>query len=261
MGCTISFTLPFAIGVVEPRQQKDLLFGMLCGVATIPIGCLVGGLFTGISLGALLFNLLPLLLLAGVTVLGLVFLPDLCVKIFRGLAWVMSAMITVGLVLGSINYLAGREVIPSLAPIEEAGIICLNASISLSGAFPLMFVVAKILKKPLSLLEKRFDINDAAAAGFISTLVSNAPTFGNMCFMDRRGVVLNAAFAVSAAFVFGGHLAFTLAYSEGCPFEALAPMIVGKLLAGVAAVVLALLLLKRKNLTNKEEAPDERTDP
>ncbi len=246
MGCTISFNLPFAIGVVEPRQHPDLLFGMLCGVATIPLGCLVGGLFCGISIGELLLNLLPLLLFSGVTVLGLVFLPDLCVKIFHGLAWVMTAMITVGLVLGAINYLSGREIIPSLAPIEEAGTICLNAAISLSGAFPLMFVVAKILKKPLSLLERRFDINDAAAAGFISTLVSNAPTFGNMRFMDRRGVVLNAAFAVSAAFVFGGHLAFTLAYSEGCPFDAVTPMIVGKLTAGVAAVALAVILLRKR---------------
>ena len=68
-----------------------------------------------------------------------------------------------------------------------------------------------------------------------------------MTFMDSRGVVLNAAFAVSAAFTFGGHLAFTLAYSEGCPFDAVTPMIVGKLLAGVLAVVLALVLLRGKN--------------
>ena len=252
MGCTVSFTLPFAIGVVEPRQHTDLLFGILCGVSTIPLGCLVGGLFCGIPFGDLLFNLLPLLLLAGVTVLGLVFFPDASVKVFRALAWVMSAMITVGLVLGAVNFLAGRALIPSLAPIEEAGTVCLNASITLSGAFPLMYVVSKVLKKPLSRFGRRLSINDAAAAGFLSTLVSNAPTFGNMRFMDRRGVVLNAAFAVSAAFVFGGHLAFTLAYSEGCPFEALAPMIVGKLAAGVTAVVLAVILL-RKRKSNEDE--------
>ena len=186
-------------------------------------------------------------------VLGLIFLPDLCVKIFRVLAWVMSAMILVGLVLGSINYLSGKDIIPGLAPIEEAGIVCLNASISLSGAFPLMFVVAKILKKPLALLGKCLHINDASAAGFVSTLVSSTPTFGNMCFMDRRGVVLNAAFAVSAAFTFGGHLAFTLAYSEGCPFDAVTPMIVGKIVAGVTALLLAILLLRGKSLDEEKE--------
>lgn len=252
MGCTVSFTLPFAIGVVEPRQHNDLLFGLLAGVATIPLGCLVGGLFTGLSIGALLLNLLPLLLLSSITVLGLVFFPDASVKVFRALAWVMSAMITVGLLLGAVNFLAKEPLFPALAPIEEAGTVCLNASITLSGAFPFMFVVGKVLKKPLSLLGRRLDINDAAAAGFLSTLVSNAPTFGNMCFMDRRGVVLNSAFAVSAAFVFGGHLAFTLAYSEGCPFEALTPMIVGKLTAGVAAVLLALLLLRARKTKDEE---------
>ena len=251
MGCTISFTLPFAIGVVEPRQHNDLLFGMLCGVATIPLGCLIGGLFTGIALGALLLNLLPLLLLAALTVLGLIFFPDVSVKVFHALAWVMNAMITVGLMLGAINVLAGREVIAGLSSIEEAGTVCLNAAISLAGAFPLMFVISKLLKRPLALLGGRLSINDASAAGFLSTIVSSTPTFGNMCFMDGRGVVLNAAFAVSAAFTLGGHLAFTLAYGDGCPFDAVTPMIVGKLLAGVAAVALALLLLRGKK-------PDEK---
>lgn len=246
MGCTLSFTLPFALGVVEPRQHRDLLFGMLCGVVTIPLGCLMGGLFTGVGILSLLYNLLPLILLAAVTVLGLILFPDATVRIFRVLGWAMSAMITVGLVLGAVNFLAGQTLIPNLAPIEEGGTVCLNAAITLSGAFPLMYVVSKLLRRPLASFGKRLGINDAAAAGFLSSVVSSTPTFGNMRFMDRRGVTLNAAFAVSGAFVFGGHLAFTLAYSEGCPFDAVTPMIVGKLLAGVAAVGLAVVLLKKR---------------
>ena len=60
--------------------------------------------------------------------------------------------------------------------------------------------------------------------------------------MDKKGVVLNAAFAVSAGFVFGGHLALTMAFDKSY----VVPMIVGKLVSGIFAVVLGLILYKEK---------------
>ena len=60
--------------------------------------------------------------------------------------------------------------------------------------------------------------------------------------MNKKGVVLNAAFAVSAGFVFGGHLALTMAFDKSY----VVPMIVGKLVSGIFAVVLGLILYKEK---------------
>ena len=56
--------------------------------------------------------------------------------------------------------------------------------------------------------------------------------------MDERGKVVNVAFAVSAAFVFGDHLGFTAGFAP----EMLPSMIIGKLAGGISAVALALLL-------------------
>ena len=55
-------TIPYALGIVEARQHKPLLLGLLCGIVTIPLGCLIGGLVLQLPLGALLMNLLPLVL-------------------------------------------------------------------------------------------------------------------------------------------------------------------------------------------------------
>ena len=60
--------------------------------------------------------------------------------------------------------------------------------------------------------------------------------------MDSRGKVVNIAFAVSAAFVFGDHLGFTAGFAP----ELLPAMILGKLAGGVTAIAVA-LLLTRKN--------------
>ena len=83
-------------------------------------------------------------------------------------------------------------------------------------------------------------INAVSALALLGNLVTNASVFGVMDRMDRKGTVLNAAFAVSAAFVFGGHLAFTMAFDS----RYIVPMIVGKLISGVCAVMLALLIYR-----------------
>jgi ethanolamine transporter len=54
--------------------------------------------------------------------------------------------------------------------------------------------------------------------------------------------VFNAAFAVSAAFTFGGHLALTMAFEP----KYVTAMIVAKVISGVCSVLLAMLIYKDK---------------
>ena len=118
--------------------------------------------------------------------------------------------------------------------------IGVNAAVVLSGTLPLLFVVQKLLNKPLNKLSEKLDVKPQSLIGIVASLATNITTFSMMEDMDEKGVVLNSAFSVSGAFVFGAHLAFTLAYRS----EYLAPVIVGKLVAGVASIIVANLLYK-----------------
>ena len=111
----------------------------------------------------------------------------------------------------------------------------------LAGAFPLVFVLTKVLRSPLMAVGKKLGINDAAAAGLIASLANSIATFGMVKDMNQRGKVINIAFAVSAAFVFGDHLGFTAGFAP----EMIGPMIVGKLVGGISAVAVAMWLTKR----------------
>ena len=243
MGCTLSYSIPYALGVVKKEVLPDMFFGILCGIVTIPVGGIVSGLVYGIGIAPLLMNMLPLVLLSALIACGLLFLQKFTVKVFGILGVVMRALITAGLLLGIFQFLTGIELIKGLGDIREGADICFNAAVTLSGAFPLMHLVSKILAKPLRWLGKVLKINGESAMGFISSLVTNATTFEMMNTMDPKGVVLNSAFLVSAAFVFGGALAFTMAFDESWIFG----MILGKLISGVTAVILAVLLYKRKS--------------
>jgi ethanolamine transporter len=230
--------VPFSLGVVKKEQHDKLLLGLLCGVASVPFGCFAAGLVCRLPIGVLLVDLLPLVLLAILIGTGLWFRPDLCVKIFRVLAVVIKAVITVGLMLGAAECLLGVTVIEGLAPIEDAALVCFRISLTLCGVFPLVHLLSRLLKKPLQLLGKRIGINEVSVLGLVANLASNSTVFGTMDQMDDKGAVMNSAFAASAAFVFGSHLAFTQARGA----EYLGAMMVAKFVAGALALAVSMLL-------------------
>lgn len=247
MGVIISFNIPFALGLVKKELHRELFLGILCGVVTVPVGCFVSGLILKLPLGDLLFDLLPIIVFAAVISLGLVFIPDICVSIFKVLGTAIKILITIGLALGILKFLTGLEPVPGLAPIDgEPIMVCLGASIVMSGAFPLIYIISKLLKKPFEKLGGALGINSVSAVGFMSSLATNATTFGMMNDMDKKGAMLNSAFAMAGAFTFAGHLAYTMARDVNY----ILPMIVGKLVAGVCSVLVAVVIYKR--LENKE---------
>ena len=242
MGCVISFTIPFALGVVDRSLHKEMFLGFLCGIVTIPVGCIAAGLMSGLTLIQILIDLLPLIIISAVISVGLILAPELCVRIFKVFGILIKIVITAGLLLCIATAVSGVEIVKNLASLQSAAMVCVDACVILSGMFPLMFVVGKLLKKPMERLGTALGINAVSALGFIPNLVTNTTTFGMMRDMDKRGVVLNAAFSVSAAFVFGCHMSFTMALSP----DSTPAVIVGKLISGVSAVILALIICKKK---------------
>ena len=60
-GCTLTFTLPVGIGVIEEADSGFFLKGVILGLITMPAGFLAGGLLFGFAPGLLLRRLAVLL--------------------------------------------------------------------------------------------------------------------------------------------------------------------------------------------------------
>ena len=238
MGATIVFTIPVALGIIEEKDREFLAKGVLAGIITIPLGCLAGGLAAGYSLSMVLANLVPIIIVAVLISLGLWKIPEKMTKGFTVFGQGVVIVITIGLAAIIIETLTGIVVIPGMAPISE-GIATIGAiAITLAGAFPLVYFITKVFSKPLLKLGGLLGMNDKAAAGMIATLANNIPMFGLLKEMDNRGKILNVAFAVSGAFVFGDHLGFIAGVDKTMIF----PMVVGKLVGGISAVILAMIM-------------------
>lgn len=242
MGATIVFTIPVAMGIVEAEDRPALAKGILAGIVTIPVGILVGGLVAGFPALMVARNLIPIVIIAALIAVGLWKAEKAMVRGFELFGKGVVAVITVGLAAIIVEALTGFVVIEGLAPIEEGFATVGNIAIVLAGAFPLVYAITRLLRQPLLKLGRTLGVNDVAAAGLVATLANSIATFSMVKDMDRRGKVVNTAFAVSAAFVFGDHLGFTAGFAP----EMLPAVILGKLAGGVAAVAVALLLTRKE---------------
>lgn len=242
LGATLVFTIPTAMGIVQAQDHPAVAKGILCGIVTIPLGILAGGLVSGFPVMMVVVNLIPIVLLAALIALGLWKAERAMIKGFVFFGKFIVALITAGLAAAIVEALTGFEIIPGMAPITDGFETVGAIAIVLAGAFPLVFTVTRLLKKPLMKLGGLLGVNDTAAAGLVASLANSIATLGMIKDMDARGKVVNIAFAVSAAFVFGDHLGFTAGFAP----RMLPGMIVGKLVGGISAVAVALLLTRKQ---------------
>lgn len=242
MGATVVFSIPVSLGIIGDDDKPFLAKGMLAGFIAIPFGAIISGLVGGIPFGVILVNLIPSIVLAILFAVGLWLIPGGMLKGFNVFARIITILITICLGAAIIEALSGFVIIPGMDHIgpqlEAVGVI----AITLAGAYPLVHFITTVLRKPLMALGKLIGVNDVAAAGMIACLANNIPMFGMMKDMDEKGKILSVAFSVCASFALGDHLGYASAQDNSVIF----PMIIGKILGGVIAIVIANLLVVGK---------------
>lgn len=249
LGVTIVFTIPAAMGILQEADLPFLAKGVLAGIVTIPLGLFAGGIVAGMELFEVLRNMIPILLFAGMIALGLWKAENVMIKGFVIFGKMIIALINIGLAAGIFEAITGIALIPGLAPIED-GIKTVGAiAIVLAGTFPLVTVLQKLLRKPLLYFGRLLGINEIAVAGLVASLANSIATFTLVKDMDDKGKAVNIAFAVSAAFVFGDHLAFAAGFAP----EIIPALIVSKLVGGISAVAVALWMIRKKPVRTFEK--------
>ena len=252
IGATITFTIPAPLASVprEGRARRCVVCGLLAGIVTAPFGMLAGGLTAGLSFGMMLHNLIPVVIFVTLLFLGLCFFADAIIKVFMVIGDVTLDIAYLSLGAAAIEKLCGIIVIPGMAPIDEAFKIVGGIALILAGAFPLLHFINMCLSKSIEKISARMGISTIAFSGLLASLANSIAAFEMMKNMDDRGITMNAAFAVAAAWTFGDHLGFTALTRP----ELLVPVITAKLTAGILALIAASFIYDR--LLN-EKIPSE----
>ena len=246
LGCTISF-IPIALKVTNKKFHSDVFIGLLFGIATMPLGCIAGGLVIGCPFVPLLLNSIPTIFISVITCVGLATNPVLTQKIFKVIGNVLIFIVYIGLGIGILEYLGGIKLLPFTMPLEEGFAVIADIAIMLCGIFPLIAIISNVFRKFFKLLGECIGIDESSVVGLLTTMANCVPMFAKSGEMNQKGRIMNYAFTVSVSCVFGDHLAFTMVFAnaQNLGTKYLLGLIVGKLAGGIAALTVANFLYGR----------------
>lgn len=292
-GATIVFTIPVGLAMLDRRDHKYMALGIMSGVLTIPVGVfiamtlvLVSGStiraeaetsgstnvpIEGLSMGSLLVNLVPVTVVVVLIALGLRFVPDLMIRMFLVFGRVLDIAIKFVLAFSIVEYFTGfftwlfgswgfdpiiADAEDQFRALEVAGYI----GIMLAGAFPMVYALRTYLKRPISAIGERVGLSTEGTAGVLAAAANVLALFHLIRSMPARDKVMCIAFAVCSAFLLGDHLSFTANFQPNL----IGPVLIGKLTAGLLAMVLAYWIAvpvaRRLEAEDAEKDAEEDTD-
>ncbi|NGP45380.1 ethanolamine utilization protein EutH [Bacillaceae bacterium SIJ1] len=235
LGCTLVFSIPVGLGLIEQEDRPFFAKGLLAGLVTVPFGGLVGGLIAGFDVQMIFMNLIPVIILSVLLIIGLALKPDLLIRGALLFGKFIVIVITIGLGASAFESLTGVVLIPGMAPISDGIEIVGLIAIILLGAFPMLHLIVKGLEKPLTKVGQKIGMNSVGAAGIVITMANSVPVYKMMKDMDNRGKVINTAWLVPATAALGDHLGFT----GGVRPDMITAVVLSKIAAGILAIAVA----------------------
>lgn len=247
LGCTLVFTIPVGLSLIEKEDQPFFSKGLLIGLISIPFGTVIGGLIAKFNLILILMNSIPVIIFSLILAIGLKIIPDKMIKGCLVFGQFITIIIYVGLAAAAFEFITGVVIIPSMTPIMDGMKIIASIGIVLLGTFPILSILVKILNKPLNNMGRVIGLDTISAAGIVFSLANSVPVFKMMKDMNKRGKIINTAWLVPAGASLGDHLGFT----AGVRPDMITPLVLGKLSAGVIAVIFAIIM--NKNISYDDE--------
>ena len=247
LGAAVMCLIPLAMLSTSEKIRLAAIYGMSIGLFSIPFGCVIGGLLAGYDFSIIFRNLIPMLVFSAFLFICFMFFSQWVIRPFQIFGKILVGISLTGLLLTTAKEIFSVTIIDELNPFSDIINIIGNIALVLSGVFPLMAVVSKILKNVLEKAADLLKIDNISVSGLLISGVNPMPIFDMMNSMTPKGALINAAFMIGANCAIGDFFAFTCQTKP----KLVLPLIIGKMLSAILALIVAVLLadklLKTKN--------------
>jgi len=267
-GAVIVYLIPVGLTMLPKKDHKYLALGAMAGLASVPLGVIISMVLTVytntpirdiistnseasymlmMDFGTILGYVSPLIVFCLALALGLKFFTKQMIKGFLVFGVILDIWIKGVLAIVIVEYFTGVfssvfggwVFLPLFADekelfraIEIAGYI----GIMLAGTFPMVYLFYKYASKPMEKLGNKIGLTEYGSVGFVMVLANIIATYHMFSKMNARDKVITVAFGVCAQALIGDHLSFTANFQP----TMILPILLGKLLAGLFAVWLAI---------------------
>ena len=268
---TISFNVPIGLSMLEKEDHKYLALGTMSGFLSVPFGVLITSLIvafthpairttfttagdpdhvTMLTIGMIIKNLIPLIVICLLLALGLKLFPNGMVRGFKVFGKIMTGALTAVVVACIVQHYTGlfTNILhigwgfnPILADEEDTfrAIELLGTiAMMLTGAFPMVTLIRKYLSKPLEKLGRLAGLETSGSIGLVACLPNGLALFPFIKDMRPQVMVCCVAFLVCGGYCIGDFLAFNVNFQPNL----LIPVFVGQVCGGVIGILFAKIL-------------------
>nr|WP_325196568.1 ethanolamine utilization protein EutH [uncultured Oscillibacter sp.] len=282
---TISFNVPIGLSMLEKEDHKYLALGTMSGFLSVPFGVLITSLIvafthpairttfttvgdpayvTALTIGMIVRNLIPLIIICLLLALGLKLFPNGMVKGFKVFGKIMTGALTCVVVACIVQHYTGlfTDILgigwgfdPILADEENtfrAVELLGTIAMMLTGAFPMVTLIRKYLSKPLEKLGRLAGLDANGSIGLVACLPNGLALFPFIKDMRPQDKVVCLAFLVCGGYCVGDFLAFNVNFQPNL----LIPVFVGQVCGGIIGILFAKVLAvpEAKRLEAQESA-------
>lgn len=268
---TISFNIPIGLSMLEKEDHKYLALGTMSGFLSVPFGVFITSLIAAfthpsvrtafttlgepdhvvmLTVGMIVRNLIPLIIICILLALGLKFFPNGMVKGFQVFGKLMTGALTLVVVACILQHYTGlfTNVLhigwgfdPILADEENvfrAVELLGTIAMMLTGAFPMVTLIKKYLSKPMEKLGRLAGLDATGSVGLVACLPNGLAIFPYIKDMRPQDKVTVLAFLVCGGYCLGDFIAFNVNFQPNL----LLPVFIGQISGGVIGILFAKLL-------------------
>ena len=257
LGAALVFNIPVGLGIIAQEKHPYFVQGLLIGFIAIPFGSFCGGLCAGFPVRLVWRTIAPVAAISLLLAAGLRLTPQ---QVTRGCLFfgkLVGGCGCMGLACAAFSSVTGVTLIPGMTPIEEAMKTVVEIAIMLGGVFPILAVLMKLLKRPLSFAERWLSLDFTGVSAIILALANSVSVFVMMKDMSRREIVICTAWVMTASAALGDHLGFTASVEP----KMILALVAAKVSGGVLSFLLAMYVTREdeKFAAGRNERGDRNT--
>lgn len=263
----ISFNIPVGLSMLEKQDHRYLALGAMSGIIAIPFGVLstcmilyftkapirttfaVTGPATyhlAFTIHGIFINLAPLTIFCTLLAIGLRYIPDKMIKGFMFYGKVLMSTLKLIVAFSIIEYYSGiftkifgswgfsPVMADSKEPFRAVELLGVYGMM-LAGAFPMVYLIQKYLRKPLLVMGNAIGLSPIGSTGLLAASANVIAMFKMVKDMPATDKVICIAYSVCGGYVIGDWVAYITNFQP----TLLVSIIVGQLTGGFLGILIA----------------------
>ena len=239
IGMTIGYSLPIFISTVKHDEISSVIRGFIAGLVVFPAGALVGGLILGLPVSDLVRNMIPAVLICLLLSIAVMFAQKKTLKALTIFGHVIRIISYLFFVISMVGMFLPQHALVDPALVKEILYMVMRMVIVACGGMVLSNIVLTRFPDKIEKASELLGINIYAVMGLVISCTQSVAMLALFSKMDRKGQIVNAAFAVCGAYILGGQFVFVASLTDT---RQLTAFFFCKLIAGLLAIAAAAYL-------------------